>query len=86
MQKVNLNLPSTRQYLVAFIEGDAICSYFVKLSEILNDPDGYGSNQEYCYALQERFDELLDLKIGERLLVQFNRDDKDSEGFIKRIR
>jgi hypothetical protein len=78
--KTNTNLPSSRRYAIAFIEGDAACTYFPTLSDILDSSD----DMEYKYAIQEEFDKLLDLKVGDRLLMNFNRDNTDSAGYIKR--
>lgn len=79
----NTELPSARRYVVAFIEGNAACTYFPTLADILDDSEG--NDYEWKYAVQERFDDLLDLKIGDRLLMNFNRDNTDSTGYIKRI-
>lgn len=76
------DLPSNRQYLVAFIEGEAIETHYPTLSDILNPADEW----EWKYAIQEDFDKILDLKIGERLMMNFNRDNKDSSGILKRIK
>lgn len=75
------NLPSKRRYVVAFIEGEAAVTQFPSLSEILED-----SNDEWKYALQDQFDRVLDLQIGERIQLHFNRDNTDSLGCIKRIK
>lgn len=80
MKTPKKELPSSRKYVVAFIEGSANCQYFPTLAEILDD-----SNAEWKYAIQEDFDKLLDLKVGERMMMQFNRDNTDSTGFIKRV-
>lgn len=75
------NLLSKRQYIATWIEGDAVCNQYPTLSDILDD-----DNYEWKYALQDIFDELLDVTVGCRMEVQFNRDNKDSLGFIKRIK
>ena len=75
------NPPSKRRYVVAFIEGEAAVTQFPSLSEILED-----SNDEWKYALQDQFDRVLDLQIGERIQLHFNRDNADSLGCIKRIK
>ncbi len=79
--KKKIELPSSRQYVVAFIEGESANTFFPTLSEILTD-----DNMEWKYAIQEDFDKLLDLKIGDRLLMNFNRDNIDSAGYIKRVK
>jgi hypothetical protein len=76
----NTHLPSKRKYVVAFIEGTAAVTQFPSLSEILED-----SNDEWKYALQEHLDRVLDLKVGERIQLHFNRDNADSLGQIKRV-
>jgi hypothetical protein len=71
---------SRRFYAIAFIEGDSTNTHFELLEQILDD-NGY----EYRYAMQDQIDAILDLKIGERHQMKFNRDNEDSDGFIKRI-
>ncbi len=78
---------SKRMFAVVFIEGESTYSNpAVKLHEIY--PEGHvpmGSQWEWHYAIQDNIDEVLDLKPGERLQMNFNRDNADSAGFIKRI-
>lgn len=76
------DLPSKRKFVVAFIEGDAAVTQFPTLAEILTEKNG--NDWEWKYAIQDKFDELLDLKVGDRLLMNFNRDNADSAGYIKR--
>lgn len=79
---MNSSFLSNRRYLVCFIEGNAICTHYPNLADILTD-----DQSEWKYAIQEDyFDNVLDLAIGERLRMQFNRHDRDdSDGYIKRI-
>ena len=49
--------------------------------EDLSNDDG----SEILYALQEIIDEILDLKRGESMYFQPNRDNKESKGVIVRI-
>ncbi len=76
------DLPSNRKYILTFIEGDAICSYYPTLSDIL-DTSG-GRDFEWKFAIMEDFDKLLDLAKGGSLRMNFNRDNEDSFGIIKR--
>lgn len=84
-----LNLPTKRAFAIVFIEADVTASFPCRtLQEILAaDNSKNNSNDfEYIYAIQDNIDAVLDLKLGERLMMNFNRDSADSTGFIKRIR
>ena len=72
---------SKRRYLVAYIEGTGAYSNEIRLANIYADADGY----EWQYAMQERIDEILDLKVGDSIPFRFNRDVSDSMGYVKRI-
>lgn len=82
MKKFNLlQFISKRYYVIAFIEGNGCYTNFLTLETILED-----SNDEYKYSIHERIEDILKLEVGERLRMNFNRDNtRDSEGFIKRI-
>lgn len=41
---------------------------------------------EIWYAMDDRLDEVLDLKVGESMYFQPNRDDKKSKGIIFRVK
>lgn len=71
---------STRLYSIIFQEGDVQTYEEETLEQICSN-----NGCEYRYAMQDRLDEILDLQVGERLRMQFNRDSKDSMGWIKRI-
>lgn len=72
---------STRKYIIAFIEGDSAHSFTQTIKDILDDSHEW----EWCYACHERLDDILDLKVNDRLSMEFNRDNDDSVGYIKRI-
>lgn len=44
------------------------------------------SNYEYFYAMHDIVDKILDLKAGESMYFQPNRDDKTSKGIITRTK
>jgi hypothetical protein len=77
------NFHSKRQYVIAFIEGEAAVNDTLSLEQIYNTGK---SDWEYLYAIQDKIDYILDLKVGERLEMNFNRDNTDSRGLIKRIK
>lgn len=78
-----MNLNSKRLFTVVFLEDNFTFSDpGVSLNKILFE----GGGEEYKYAIADNIDNVLDLKIGERLIMNFNRDNSDSQGFIKRIR
>lgn len=78
---------SKRRFAIAFIEGTATVSNpSVTIGQIVGtetapDLDGF----EYQYSMKDNLDAILDLRVGERLKMNFNRDNEDSAGFIKRI-
>lgn len=74
---------STRRFAIVFIEGDSTKSHsYLTLDEIVFNHQGW----EYNNAIKEEMDKVLDLKPGEKLQLKFNRDNEDSDGFLKRIR
>jgi PDZ domain-containing secreted protein len=82
LKKIKMvQINSTRKYSVVFIEGDSTFSGFFDIVNILQNNDDY----EWKNAVNESIDQVLDLKVGERLSMKFNRDNSDSDGFIKRI-
>lgn len=84
MANKDFKIRSKRKFAFAFIEDNEPESTDrggVSLDEILNNKQ----QLECFYAIEENIDNILDLKPGERLLMKFNRDNPDSEGFIKRI-
>jgi hypothetical protein len=74
-------LNSKRKYVYTFIEGNYASSGDLSIYDILNPNNNY----EYIYALQANIDLILDLKVGEKISLKFNRYFKDSDGVIKRI-
>lgn len=74
---------SKRLFTVAYLEANFTYSNpGLNLEQVyLNDEE-----LEWKYAIQENIDKVLDLKVDERLVMNFNRDNSDSAGFIKRIR
>ena len=81
--KKNIIIPaSNRIYLVAFIEGENVVAeriYFYRLFEEIEN------EYEYMCAIRENIDSILNLKIGDRFNMHFNRDNGDSFGSIKRV-
>jgi hypothetical protein len=77
---------SKRMFSIAFLEGESTFSMpGIRIERILN-PEPDGKDYEHYYAMQENIDGILDLKVGERLTMKFNRDNSDSDGFIKRLK
>lgn len=74
---------SVRMFTVVFLEGDYTFSDpGVSLGQIIK----VKSTKEWEFACHDNIDAILDLKVGERLQMNFNRDNPDSAGFIKRIK
>lgn len=77
---LTLGVITRRRYVMAWIECQAAESLEMGLADIV------GSDLEACFSVIDRLDDVLDLRVGERLQIRFNRDNTDSEGFIKRIK
>jgi len=72
---------SKRRYQISVLESghSGIFLYEFCLSTLLED------ESEMAYSIQERTDDLLDLKKGESMYFQPVRDLKESKGIILRI-
>jgi hypothetical protein len=75
-------IESKRTYSVEESVNGNISNYRIKLTEIMDK----ASDSETIYAMQERIDDILDLKLKKAMFFQPNRDDNDSKGIITRIR
>ena len=75
-------IESKRMYSVEESVNGVISNYRIKLMEIFDKE----SDSETIYSLQDRIDDIMDLKNKKSLFFQPNRDDSDSKGIITRIR
>jgi len=75
-------LNSNRKYIFSFIEGEYAGTGELSINDIINHKEDF----EYIFAMQENLDAILDLKVGEKIGLKFNRDYEDSDGIIKRIK
>lgn len=74
-------------FVVVFIEGDSTYSNpCVRLHDLLYNNDTKENGYEWQYSVCENMTEIIGLKVGERVQMKFNRDNPDSDGFIKRIK
>lgn len=78
-------LISKRKFKAVIFEGGSFETVTVKLSDLTKEDDGQGTEYEYIYALQEEGDKLLDLKVGEAMYFQPNRDNDLAKGIIYRV-
>lgn len=80
-------LNSNRKFMFLWIENEESVKRIRTLNKMLDKiAEGYTKNDwEWEYALYDDFDKLLDLKKGEVIPFQFNRDNKLSQGIIKRL-
>lgn len=74
-----------RLYKLVWIENGDLCDKTANLEHLFTEPSGMGSAFEYIYAVQDEIDTILDLKLGDQLPMQFNRDNPNSKGVIARI-
>lgn len=75
---------SKRKYLCIWNENGELEKHTVLLGHFISS-SVRTNDYEYIYAMQERVDEILDMKADETIHFQFNRDDKNSKGIILRI-
>ena len=80
--KINITETSQRKYIAVGNEGNQIFEIEFNLYDLLK-VDEYSS--EVFYSIQEKTDEILDLKNGESLYFQANRDNENDKGIILRI-
>lgn len=76
-------LNTKRKYIATWIEGADSATEHFDLSDIIEENK---IDYEYLYAIRDDLDKILDLKEGQIIHFQFNRDNKDSQGVIKRIK
>ena len=80
--KINITETSKRKYIAVGNECNQIFEIEFNLYDLLK-VDEYSS--EVFYSMQEKTDEILDLKNGESLYFQANRDNENDKGIILRI-
>lgn len=69
--------------IVYHLGGLAIHNTNIKLTDL---PELLNDGSELVYAFNEILDAVLDLKTGESIYFQPNRDDKNSKGIIVRVK
>jgi len=74
---------SNRKYKVAICDADGIALEKVSIRQLLSTDTG--NNWEFIYSMQDIIDKVLDLKEGESITFQPNRDDPNSKGIIYRL-
>ena len=75
---------SNRKWKLIMLDGSNVIEVNVDLETIYQKTE-QENDYEYNYAIQERIDDLLDMKPDEKIFFQFNRDDKNDTGLIYRI-
>lgn len=78
-----MSIDSKRSFEIFMAEAGTTQTVTEDIHTLL-DPKDFGEDFEYKYAAQEVTDEILDLKVGESMYFQPNRDDKNSKGVIIR--
>ena len=80
--KINISEISKRKYVAIGNEGAQIFEIEFNFYELLKEDE---NATEVFYAMQGKTDEILDLKNGESLYFQANRDNENDKGIILRI-
>ena len=75
-------IESKRLYNVETSVNGIIENFRIGFTEIIN----HESTAETYYSMQERLDDIMDLKTNKSMFFQPNRDDLESKGVITRIR
>lgn len=83
-------ITSNRLYRAVWFETELIDLKSLSLEDIFEDVDNLiteaqQSNFEWQYAIQDKIDNVLDMKKDETIYFQFNRDDENTKGILKRI-
>ena len=81
--KINITEISKRKFIAVGNEGNQIFEIEFNLYDLLKVNE-YSS--EVFYSVQDKTDEILDLKNGESLYFQANRDNENDKGIILRIK
>jgi len=76
---------SKRVFEILFFEGGQSIHLEVELNELFSDTSNE-DNFEYVYAMQDSIDDILDLRVNDTMYFQFNRDDVNTKGVIRRIK
>lgn len=74
---------SKRTFAVSFTEYGNFTNEKITIQEIAETSKG---DFEWIYAMQDSIDDILDLKVNQTILFDFNRDNKLATGFIRRIK
>lgn len=77
---MDLKINSRRRYTIAVADQHGLSTERLSLNTLFRNKEGY----EYKYAIADMIDAILDLKEGESLYFQSNRDDTNSKGIILR--
>lgn len=78
-------MSSRRKYKIAICDNVGLTVEKLTVKSLLRESTPNENRYEYIYALQDIADEVLDLKTGESMVFQPNRDDPNSKGIILRI-
>lgn len=73
---------SKRQFEVVGFEGGQKVKVKFSVSRLFDKKE----EQELFYTLQEVIDNVLDLKVGEALFIDLNRDNREDKGVILRTK
>ena len=80
--EINISGISNRKYIAVGNEGNQVFEIEFDFYELLKEDE---NATEVFYAMQGKTDEILDLKNGESLFFQANRDSEKDKGIILRI-
>lgn len=85
MKKKTITINSTRKYELAIVEpGSQSILCYVEMLKAIAVPDPDNDTEVNC-ALNDILDKVLDLRIGQAMYFQPNRDNKEAKGIIMRI-
>lgn len=84
--KIKSNMNSKRKFILLMAEGGESEQVLLDVSKLSESPkEKMGDQYEYIYALREITDEVLDIRKGESMYFQPNRDNDLAKGIITRV-
>jgi len=75
---------SARKYDVVTCDANGYIMESITIQSLMRQPRNNEVLPEWIYAMQDIIDTVLDLKIGDSIHFQSNRDDINSKGLIYR--
>ena len=76
---------TSRRYQAVICQSGAISKVELTAMELLLEQQEAGVEHEFIYALRQRMDDVLDIKLHESIYFQPSRDDINTMGILLRV-